>query len=150
MIDLLRYIGIKNIKIGIESCDDESLKNMSKRQDFQKEMQALALLEKFNLTGYLIVGDFISESAMKATIERAEILNTNINHWVISVASYKSFGWDERKYDSHFSMRSAVRQGVKEELLWKMLNDLPSENPTVSVCEAKTPKPSLISNLQVK
>ncbi len=149
MIHLLHYIGIRNIKLGIESIDNGALGVMSKRQTVKKEEEAVTLLREngFDLTGYLIVGDFSMESEMKATIERAK--NLDINHWVINVSSYQSFNWSDKKYDSHFSMRSAMNQGVNENLLWEML-DLPCENPTVSVCKTETRKPSLISNLQAK
>ena len=149
MIHLLHYIGIKHVKLGIESIDDGALGVMSKRQTVKKEEEAVTLLREngFDVTGYLIVGDFTTETEMRQTIDMAKTLD--INHWVISVSSYQTFDWSYKKYDSHFSMRSAIEQGVNDQLLWEML-DLPCENPTVSVCEDETRKSNRISNFQLK
>jgi len=52
----------------------------------------------------------------------------------VNISSYQSFGWDDRKYDSHWSMRAAMRQNIPQEIVWDMLDlQKGTENPTVEI-----------------
>jgi len=132
-LEILKKIGVSTVKVGIESFDDDTLRNMSKRQNQEKETLALERLRDagFKIVGYLIFGDFYaSVDAMEKTLDRAAELD--VDHWVVNMASYKDFGWDERKMDAHFSMACARRQGVPEHVVWKALELQEGHvNPTV-------------------
>jgi len=133
-LDVLSIMGVNNIKVGFESFDDDDLNSMSKRQTFEKEAKALELLKErdFHVTGYLIMGDFSTVDGLRRTLDRAKELN--VDNWVVNVSSYQSFGWDDRRYDAHFSMAAARRQGVPENLVMEMLAlQENTTNPTVNV-----------------
>jgi hypothetical protein len=141
-LGLLRRIGVHTVKVGIESTDDETLARMAKRQTLAKEHAALELLREHGMTvtGYLILGDFYpSVAAMEATLERAQALQEErlVQDWVVNVAAYQTLGWGEERYDAHFSLRAARRQGIPEALVWRFL-DLQEQrqHPTLSVLPA--------------
>lgn len=130
----LRKMGVETVKIGIEAVDDETLKTLRKRQTVEQEEAAVAALraQGFRVVAYLIFGAFYSSvAAMHATLDRAETLD--VDYFVVNVAAYESFGWDDRRYDSHFSRISARRQGVPDAVLDRALElQEANVNPTVT------------------
>lgn len=134
----MKKMGVCTVKVGIEAIDDVTLATMKKRQTIEKETAALQALREqgFVIVAYLIFGDFYSSvAAMEATLDRAEALD--VDYFVVNVSAYQSFGWDERRYDTHFSLPAARRQGIPEAILWRALAlQERRAHPTVSVMEA--------------
>lgn len=145
-VEPLKRMGVQTVKVGLEAMDDATLAQMQKRQTVAKEESALQLLKEhgFRVVGYLILGAFYgSVEAMERTLERARSLEAQglVQDWVVNVASYESLGWDDRRYDAHFSLAAARRQGVPEEIVWKFL-DLQErrQHPTLTVL----PRPATV------
>lgn len=139
LLEPMRRMGVQTVKVGLEAMDDEALTSMQKRQTVEKEERALTVLKEygFRVVGYLILGDFYpSVAAMERTLARAHALTADglVQDWVVNVAAYETMAWDERKMDAHFSLASARRQGVPEEIVWKFL-DLQEhrQHPTLTV-----------------
>lgn len=133
-LEALRKMGVETVKIGIEAADNETLKTLRKRQTVDQETAAISILKAhgFRVVVYLIFGSFYSSvAAMHATLDQAEKLD--VDYFVVNVAAYESFGWDDRRYDAHFSRISARRQGVPDEVLNRALDLQESRtNPTVT------------------
>lgn len=139
VVGLLKKIGVTTVKIGLESMDDATLARMNKRQTLQKEEAALQMLKdnNFRVVGYLILGDFYSSvEAMWQTLARARDLQARglVHDWVVNVAAHSTLGWDERRFDAHFSLHSARRQGVPDDVMWAFL-DLQEQrkHPTLGI-----------------
>jgi len=139
VVGLLKKIGVTTVKVGLESMDDATLARMNKRQTLQKEEAALQMLKDSGLrvVGYLILGDFYSSvDAMWQTLARARDLQAKglVHDWVVNVASHATLGWDERRFDAHFSLFGARRQGIPDDVLWEFLSlQEKREHPTLGV-----------------
>jgi len=131
----MKKMGITTVKVGLESMDDDTLVSMSKRQNLKTEERALFLLREYGMkiVGYMILGDFYtSTKAMEMTLEKARSMD--VDHWVVNISSYQTFGWDDRRYDAHFSMAAARRQGVPPGIVWSALElQENTENPTLDL-----------------
>jgi hypothetical protein len=128
----LARMGMKTVKLGIESIDDDTLVSMGKRTDTQQIGEAVAMLHEHGMkvVGYLIFGSFYrSEKAMWLTLERAQELG--LDYVVVNVEAYQHFG-PEYRYDAHFSMATARRLGVPEAVMWAAL-DLQERKPNPTV-----------------
>jgi len=135
-VELMKRIGVKTVKLGLESTDDETLAAMNKRQTLHREEEAIAMLRAngFEIVGYLILGEFYkSVDAMERTLDRAATLD--VDHFVVNIAAYETFSWDDdRRYDCHFSMIGARRQGIPERVVYKALTLQENrKNPTVDL-----------------
>jgi len=132
MAGQLAAMGMRTVKLGIESIDDDTLVSMGKRTTTEQIGEAVALLQRegISVVGYLIFGSFYSsERAMWQTLERAQALN--LDYVVVNVEAYQQFG-PEYRYDAHFSMATARRLGVPEDVLWAAL-DLQERKPNPTV-----------------
>ena len=136
-VGLMKRIGVRNVKLGIESLNDTVLENINKKSKVADQARALDLLKEydFEVTGYLIFGDFYQDEAgMLRTIEKAGELP--VDFWVVNISSYQTFGWDERKYDAHWSRSSAYRQGLSDSVIDAALSlQEKKKHPTVDVLE---------------
>jgi len=129
---LLAAMGMRTVKLGIESIDDDTLDSMGKRTTTEQIGGAVTLLQRagIRVVGYLIFGSFYrSEQAMWQTLERARQLG--LDYVVVNVEAYQQFG-PEYRYDAHFSLATARRLGIPEGVIWAAL-DLQElkANPTV-------------------
>ena len=139
--ELLKKIGVKTVKLGIEALDNRVLKRMKKGQTVRKVKEAIKSFKKagFKLVGYLLFGSYYEGDveAMRRTIDEADKIQ-EIDYWVINVASFSHLDW-KHKYDSHFSLIAAEQQDVPAEVLFDAMRILQEErtNPTVRVVEGR-------------
>lgn len=133
MLKQMWRMGVRTVKIGLETLDDEALKAISKGQTVLDEEKAIGLLKEagFQVVGYLLFGEFYGGSvvAMEATLDRVAALD--LDYAVVNVVSYDRLDW-ERRYDAHFSLLSARQQGVPDDVLFRALELADTkQNPTL-------------------
>ncbi|MBA7542076.1 hypothetical protein ES705_34392 [subsurface metagenome] len=120
----MRRIGVRVVKVGLESLDDTDLASLNKKQSVRREVEGLKLLKEYGMkvVGYLIFGAHQTVDGMKTTIERANDLlgQKLVEHFVVNVVAYEHVDWDHR-YDAHFSLYAARQQGVDEDVIRKAL-----------------------------
>ncbi len=138
LLDQMWRMGVRTVKVGLEALDNQTLASLKKRQDTDVEIEALGLLHRygFKVVGYLLLGDFYpGPEAMKDTVQRAWQLREQglVDYFVVNVAAYQKIDWEHR-YDSHFSLAGARRQGVPDEVMEMALALQEGQvNPTVEV-----------------
>ena len=132
---LMRDIGVKIVKLGVEALNDNVLRAMNKKQTAKDIKRAVSSYKEagFQLVGYLLFGSYYDGNVadMNQTIKEAADMEA-IDYWVINVASYGNLDWKYR-YDCHFSVIAAEQQGVPREVIFKAVDELQEgkKNPTV-------------------
>lgn len=133
VVDVLQRMGMKTVKLGIESMTSEALKQMHKNTTLHQIRQAVTLLKDagMKVVGYLIFGAFYENAQMMMeTIELARGLE--LDYYVVNVESYGTLNWESNRWDAHFSLRQARSVGVPDEVIAAALELQEGHvNPTV-------------------
>ena len=127
---LLKEIGVKTVKIGIEGVTQKQLDIFNKKTSRKMIMQAYSTLKKagFKIVGYFILGgDGIKMGDYKETIKFLKSLS--LDYIVINIWSY-DINTDYR-YDTHFSPVALARWKIPKQVFYKYLEFQRSMNPTV-------------------
>lgn len=130
---IMREMGMRTVKIGVESIDPTGLEIMEKKQTPIRIQNAVKMLRahEIKVVAYLMLGGHMPDEAYNATL--AFCRETQFDHYVVNVWSYDGIkeGRDYR-YDSHFSMECCRRWGVREETLEKYFElQASTQSPTL-------------------
>ena len=129
-LDLLKRIGVKTVKIGIEGATAEQLKVFNKKTTPEMNLKAVEVLRKngFKVIGYFILGGpGVGPNDYEVNLQWLKKLD--LDHVVVNVWSYDLT--TDYRYDTHFSPVSLERWGIPKEVFHKYLDFQQGENPTV-------------------
>lgn len=129
ILDLYKEIGITTIKVGIETFDFETQKNISKKHliDHTFNIRKLAKEKGIKFISYVLVGGEIPLESYDYTYKILEELKPD--NVVTSIWAFDTT--KDYRYDTHFSPISLKRSGTPEEIYFKFLELAKSSNPTV-------------------
>jgi len=114
-LDFLKRMGVISLKLGIESGDDEQLKNMNKVQTTKTILKAVDLIKKysFRLNCYVLLGGPDAPvSSSDATLKLCREINAN--DYIINVWSFHNLENRDFRYDSHFSQVLVEEWGLTD------------------------------------
>lgn len=129
-IKLLKEIGVKTVKIGIEGITQKQLDVFDKKTNRKMVIKTLSLLKKagFKIVGYFMLGGKgIKLQDYKENIKFLKSLN--LDYIVINIWSYNIN--TDYKYDTHFSPITLAKWKIPKRVFYKYLEFQQSMNPTV-------------------
>ena len=129
-ISLLKRIGVKTLKLGLEAASAAQLATFHKETTPAMNAAAIARLKS---EGFKVIGYFMLGGVGVKTEHYAETLawlkGQRLDHAVINIWSYDR-GRDY-KYETHFSPFAAARWGIPKEVFYRFLDFQKELNPTV-------------------
>lgn len=131
-LDLMQRIGIKSVKIGVESISQVALDQMKKHQTPEKIRTAVNMLRDrgMDVVAYLILGGHMPDDSYNATLDFCRSIG--FKHYVVNVWSYEDIRTRDYRYDTHFSMECARRWGVRPDTLEKFFDlQASTQSPTL-------------------
>jgi len=129
-IKLLKEIGVKTVKIGIEGITQKQLDVFNKKTNKKMIINTYSLLKKagFKIVGYFMLGGKgIKLADYKKNIKFLKSLK--LDYIVINIWSY-DINTDYR-YDTHFSPTALARWKIPKKVFYDYLEFQQSMNPTV-------------------
>lgn len=114
VLDILQDLGVKAVKIGVESGDEDQLNAWTKLQTVEKIHQAAELIKSYgiNLTVYVLLGG-MPNSLKSAEKTLALCRDLPGDNYVINVLSFYDMETRDFRYDAHFSQRLVRHWGVE-------------------------------------
>lgn len=128
---LLKEIGVKRVKIGIENINEEMLKKMGKRQNLEKAEKGLQILKDHGLgvvVYVLLGGEKYTPKIYEENYRFFSQVRSEVEYLVVNVWSYVG---DDCKYDAHFSKVSLDRWEIPEWEFERFCGLQEGTNPTI-------------------
>ncbi len=129
-VALLKELGVKTVKIGVESFSRDILKDARKDRHDNLLQTAVSLLNEQNISFifYLLLGGQESEhfnlEDFKENIQRFKPLSTITSIWSYDLSR-------DYRYDTHFSPIALKRWGISEDVFHEMIRSQNEMNVTV-------------------
>ncbi len=114
VLDIMKDLGVKSVKMGVESGDEEQLSAWTKNQTVEKITRAAELVKSYgiNLTVYILLGGMPdSLKSAEKTLELCRSLPGD--NYVINVLSFYEMETRDFRYDAHFSQRLVHHWGLE-------------------------------------
>lgn len=129
-LPLMRDIGVRTVKIGVESINEQALRVMNKHSSKEKILRALDLLRRHEMKVVVYVllgGPGLTPEMYEETYRFCQEIRAD--HYVVNIWAYDYR--EDYRYDTHFSMRLVDKWRIPQELVKKFCDLQPRENPTV-------------------
>lgn len=131
-LEVMADMGVKLVKVGVESFSDNALQLMNKKTSRQTIERGVKLLDDFGMqkVAYIMLGGpGISKDAYLETLEFCQ--RVGFDHYVVNIWGYDGIGHRDYRFDAHFSAEGVKRWEIDGEVLQRFLELQHTVNPTV-------------------